>query len=404
MKQKYMDDMMTRQNYVQEQNEKSPFDEGIMKAIESSKKSIAMDKEQRGTALRSGALSFADKMHSLPKVRGLAGNLAQIGMSLSPALQSYDQSENTAQNFNREMMVYAQKLRAEEEAKARGTEQESYNREMKDREFAQKKLEASGKSTKSRDKKSEFIVKQNLEHSAENEKKIRASQKAINAYTQIGKTIQGVVDKHGLAAGSGIINTIAKKILSLEGMDFDQKKYELERFDLFTNLKDMFGSRITNLDLEIFISGLPSLDQPPKTALLELESRKKNLQNNIKELTATNLAVEKRDFETIYHSKIISDEVDLTMNPKKIDFIKEGFPRISIAEDDVEELQKAQADGWTSVDDVVGEAMPDARPQTQSTEDLTPQPIPDFTNQPQLTGQPQPFDQFNPNLNQGVGL
>ena len=52
---KYMQDMLDRQAYIdQNMQKKSPFDEGIMRAVKSAKSSLGMDEEQSDRAMRNG--------------------------------------------------------------------------------------------------------------------------------------------------------------------------------------------------------------------------------------------------------------------------------------------------------------------------------------------------------------
>ena len=132
---KYIDDILARQAYTgQDMPKKDPFDQGIMRAIKSSKESLAMDEEQEDRALRNSMLSFGDAIGQMPRAKGFLANLAQAGRALSPALKTHDAYEDQARDINRRELGQAQKFRAAEDARAAQLEQSAYAREMADRQ------------------------------------------------------------------------------------------------------------------------------------------------------------------------------------------------------------------------------------------------------------------------------
>jgi hypothetical protein len=132
---KYIDDILARQAYTgQDMPKKDPFDQGIMRAIKSSKESLAMDEEQEDRALRNSMISFGDAIGQMPRAKGFLANLAQAGRALSPALKTHDAYEDQARDINRRELGQAQKFRAAEDARAAQLEQSAYAREMADRQ------------------------------------------------------------------------------------------------------------------------------------------------------------------------------------------------------------------------------------------------------------------------------
>jgi len=140
MKDKYINDILAKQAYI-EQNmpKKDPFDKGIMRAVTSAKKSLAMDAEQEDAALRNSILTFGEEMHKMPKTRGLMSNFAQVGRALAPAIKTHDAYESKAKEENMKMLQYAQALRAAEEAKIDKLEYQAYLREHADKVLAEQK-------------------------------------------------------------------------------------------------------------------------------------------------------------------------------------------------------------------------------------------------------------------------
>jgi hypothetical protein len=140
MKDKYINDMLAKQAYIkQNMSQKDPFDKGIMRAVKSAKKSLAMDEEQEDAALRNSILAFGEEMHKMPKTRGFMSNFAQVGRALNPAIKTHDAHEAQAKEENMKMLQYAQALRAAEEAKIDNLEYQAYLREHADKVLAEQK-------------------------------------------------------------------------------------------------------------------------------------------------------------------------------------------------------------------------------------------------------------------------
>ena len=133
----YMDDILAKQAYIQQNMpKKDPFDQGIMRAVKSAKQSLDMDDDQSDRAMRESMATFADNIAPMPKVKGFMANFAQVGRALSPAIQTHDEYEDQAKEKNKQMIAYAQQLRAAEEAKAAALEGNAYSREMADKQMA----------------------------------------------------------------------------------------------------------------------------------------------------------------------------------------------------------------------------------------------------------------------------
>jgi len=140
MNDKYLNDILAKQEYIQQNMpRKDPFDKGIMRAIKSAKESIGMDEDQSDRAIRNSLLSFGKAMYNEPKKRGFMANFAQVGRALAPALQTHDQYEDVAKRDNKQMLQYAQNLRASEEAKMAALEQQAYLREHADEVLTEQK-------------------------------------------------------------------------------------------------------------------------------------------------------------------------------------------------------------------------------------------------------------------------
>lgn len=133
----YMDDILAKQAYMQQNMpKKDPFDQGIMRAVKSAKQSLDMDDEQSDRAMRESMATFAENIAPMPKVKGFMANFAQAGRALAPAIKTHDEYEDQAKEKNKQMIAYAQQLRAAEEAKAAALEANAYSREMADKQLS----------------------------------------------------------------------------------------------------------------------------------------------------------------------------------------------------------------------------------------------------------------------------
>lgn len=136
---KYMQDMLDKQAFIdQNMQKKSPFDEGVMRAIKSAKQSIGMDKEQSDKAFRTGLMGFSEALNQdqTPVGRGFMGKFAAAARGMPAGMRAYDQSEATSRNENSLHADMAHRFRAAEEAKIAKMEQDAYMREMNDRKMA----------------------------------------------------------------------------------------------------------------------------------------------------------------------------------------------------------------------------------------------------------------------------
>lgn len=136
---KYMQDMLDRQAYIdQNMQKKSPFDEGVMRAVKSAKQSLALDDDQSDKAFRSGLYGFSEALNrdNEPEAKGIIGKFAAAARGVPAAMKAYDQSEATSRNENSLQADMAHRFRSAEEAKIAKMEQDAYMREMNDRKMA----------------------------------------------------------------------------------------------------------------------------------------------------------------------------------------------------------------------------------------------------------------------------
>lgn len=135
-----MQDMLDRQAYIdQNMQKKSPFDEGVMRAVKSAKQSLALDDDQSDKATRAGLYGFSEALQQdqAPIAKGgILGKFAAAARGVPGGMRAYDQSEATSQNQNSMLADMAHRFRSAEEAKIAKMEQDAYMREMNDRKMA----------------------------------------------------------------------------------------------------------------------------------------------------------------------------------------------------------------------------------------------------------------------------
>lgn len=129
-----MQDMLDRQAYIdQNMQKKSPFDEGVMRAVKSAKQSLALDEEQSDRATRDGLYGFSEALQQdqAPIAKGgILGRLATAARGVPSGMRAYDQAEDAGIKQNSMMADMAHRFRAAEEAKIAKMEQDAYMREM----------------------------------------------------------------------------------------------------------------------------------------------------------------------------------------------------------------------------------------------------------------------------------
>ena len=119
----------------------NPFDEGIAKAISSSRANMGMTQDQEHAALRNGMLAMANSLRQNPLQRkgSVIDNFRTGINALGPAIATYDQTENAslAQNNTLAQQILAHKER-EQQAKAQ-EEERLWHRQHSENQFAENK-------------------------------------------------------------------------------------------------------------------------------------------------------------------------------------------------------------------------------------------------------------------------
>jgi len=334
------------QQAPQEQAPYNPFDSGIQKAISSARESLGMTEQQKDRALRSSILAFGDNIGQQPRQKGFWNNFGSAARALSPAITSYDKSEEDALAQNNTLANQILAYQAAEEKKQSQIEDTNWKRGFDEEQFATKKQQATdqlaeqaryhdlmkpkpagneGGNEGTYDKKTlDHIHKKNIDHSEDIYKKNKTSEITTKALTSIKDVLAKERDAGSWQQGSGLSAKISRYVAASAGKNDAQKEILLKRMPLFGSLKEMFGARITNLDLELFIKSLPGLDQPPEVAIAELEQRINNEKLSSKERSLRQEIVEdefnnKVPFYSTQVNKRVEERMGLAQEPDNLE-------------------------------------------------------------------------------------
>jgi hypothetical protein len=123
-------------------NAYNPFDLGISKAIEQSRQNFGMTRNQQHGAINNAVLNFGNAIAKEPVVSGFKNNLGVFGRAMNPALQSYNQSEDTAIKENNALANQILQHRRAQEALESAQEEKAWNHKFKERAFNEQQKEA----------------------------------------------------------------------------------------------------------------------------------------------------------------------------------------------------------------------------------------------------------------------
>ena len=323
----------------------NPFDAGINKAISSARESLGMTDKQQDKALRRSMAAFGNNIAQQPKQKGFWNNLGSVGRSLSPALQEYDNSEDAALTQNNAIANQILAHQAAEDRRLGQAEEKAWNRqraedqsaqqgkmndarldiyglqanklrreleqrELEPRELEQRELDSSSPQAYD-DKTLAYIRKKNVDHSEDVHKSNNVSKITIQALGDIRDVLQVERDNNSWQQGSSTTAQLSRFMAKTTGMNDAQKTIELKRMPLFDSLKQKFGARITNMDLELFMKALPGLDQPADVAINELDQRINDEKAALQERSIRQGIVETEFNNSVpFYSDLVSQRVD----------------------------------------------------------------------------------------------
>jgi len=127
-------------NRMQALNARSnPFDEGIAKAISSTRSNLGMSRDQDHRAINNALLALGNGLAAEPDMRGFKNNLGVIGRAMNPALSAYNTSEDTAIAENERLANQILQHQRTEQALADKREENAWHRKFQERQLAETK-------------------------------------------------------------------------------------------------------------------------------------------------------------------------------------------------------------------------------------------------------------------------
>ena len=118
---------------------RNPFDEGIAKAISSTRSNLGMSRDQQHRAINNALLALGNGLAKEPIQRGFKNNLGVIGRAMNPALSAYNTSEDTAIAENERLANQILEHQRAEQALADTREDKAWHRKFQERQLAETK-------------------------------------------------------------------------------------------------------------------------------------------------------------------------------------------------------------------------------------------------------------------------
>ena len=118
---------------------RNPFDEGIAKAISSTRSDLGMSRDQQHRAINEALLTLGNGLASEPQVRGFRNNLGVIGRAMNPALSAYNTSEGAAIAENERMANQILQHQRAEQALADSREEKAWHRKFQEKQLEETK-------------------------------------------------------------------------------------------------------------------------------------------------------------------------------------------------------------------------------------------------------------------------
>lgn len=310
----------------------NPFDSGIQRAISTARDSLGMTEKQQDRALRRSLLNFAANIAQTPKQKGFFNNFGAISRAALPAISEYDNAEAEAEMANNtlanQILNYQRGLRAEAFEREKFNNQRQFQQDQLAEtkrhhdlldKFNQAKLEAKNNSAIDSntnpygydDKTLGYVARLNTDEQKEIHQKNISSKATLEVLKDMKEIIKEERENGSWGVGGSLSAQAIRAFKKLSGVDKSRQALELMKDPFYQGLKDKFGARITNLDLELFLKTIPDLTQDPEVSLAELQKRmdQEELSNN-RRLAAINIAMSKYKGRVNAYDPLIQKEVD----------------------------------------------------------------------------------------------
>jgi len=118
---------------------RNPFDEGIAKAVSSTRSNLGMSRDQEHRAINNALLALGNGLANEPVMRGFKNNLGVIGRAMNPALAAYNTSEDAALKENEQLANQILQHQRAEQALADAREEKVWHRKFQEKQLEETK-------------------------------------------------------------------------------------------------------------------------------------------------------------------------------------------------------------------------------------------------------------------------
>ncbi len=181
------DEILNRMQVLPER--RNPFDEGIAKAISSTRSNLGMSRDQEHRAINNALLALGNGLAAEPRVRGFKNNLGVIGRAMNPALSAYNTSEDTAIAENERLANQILQQQRAEQALADSREEKAWHRKFQERQLEETKRHHNLLDNFRRDKREEKSLLNNFKKSKEEKEKQEALEELKGMLTHAENTV-----------------------------------------------------------------------------------------------------------------------------------------------------------------------------------------------------------------------
>lgn len=223
-------------------------------------------------------------------------------VELEPLLSNFQKYENKAMLEKLEL----DKLRADIAGKYAQTNLNNAQTRGVDVDTKAKKLEAEQPKSKYTEKSLEKIREDNAVFAQESKTQIQKDEKFASAYEEIAKQIQSSPEK----AGTDLKAQFNRIRSSIMNNNYAEAKAQLATAPLFSGLKETFGGSVTDADLHLFFSTLPTFENNPKASIETALQRAKELKDGVARKKATLEVLDKSNYYDPYYSQDVEKEVN----------------------------------------------------------------------------------------------
>ena len=168
---------------------RNPFDEGIAKAVSSTRSNLGMNRDQQHRAINNALLALGNGLAKEPIQRGFKNNLGVIGRAMNPALATYNTSEDTAIAENERLANQIMQHQRAEQALADSREDKAWHRKFQERQLEETKRHHNLLDNFRRDKKEEKSLLNNFKKGKKEREKQEALEELKGMLTHAENTV-----------------------------------------------------------------------------------------------------------------------------------------------------------------------------------------------------------------------